>query len=275
VRRPVRLILVSTVLLAAARITVAQSRVADEVRDGIVRPGSAGVIVGVRASFEPEGRLSNFAIDRQQRTICEAVDTVVAGVGGAIEVRQRYRVGAPGLPTITTVGTIGRRFLGIAWTSGAGPSPTTHRLDFYSGEALVTQVTTGPAPFAYLPIPPGVSGVYGVRVTAFNGAIAGSASTELDFTIGPSCSVPAAPIVFGGVAGTTATVNWLPVQGASFCLLSAGTTPGGMQHLPQTSVGSDTTASASGLPPGFLAGVRVIAVNACGQQGPATDFLVQ
>ena len=185
-------------------------------------------------------------------------------------------VGAPGPPTITTVGTIGPgQFLGIAWTPGAGPSPTTHRLDFYSGEALVTQVTTGPALFAYLPIPPGVSGVYGVRVTAFNGAIAGPASTQVDFTIGPSCSVPAAPIVTGGVAGTTATVNWLPVRGASSYLLSAGTTPGGMQYLPQTSVGSDTAASASGLPPGFFAWVRVIAVNACGDHGPATDFLVQ
>jgi subtilisin len=185
-------------------------------------------------------------------------------------------VGAPGLPTITTVGTIGPgQFLGIAWAPGPGASPTTHRLDFFSGAALVTQVTTGPALFAYLPIPPGVSGVYGVRVTAFNGAIAGPTSTQVDFTIGPGCAVPAAPIVTGGVAGTTATVSWLPVEGASSYLLSAGTTPGGAQYLPQTSVGSDTTASASGLPPGFFAWVRVIAVNACGQQGPAVDFLVQ
>lgn len=185
-------------------------------------------------------------------------------------------VGAPGPPTITTVATIGPgQFLGIAWAPSAGASPTTHRLDFYSGDALVTQVTTGPALFAYLPIPPGVSGVYGVRVTAFNGAIAGPTSTQVDFTIGPGCMVPAAPIVTGAVAGTTATVSWLPVQGANSYLLSAGTTPGGTQYLPQTSVGSDTTASASGLPPGFSAWVRVSAVNACAQHGPAVDFLVK
>jgi len=91
VRRLVRLILVSTVLLAAARVAVAQPRIADEVRDGIVRTRSARVIVGVQASFEPEGRLSIFAIDTQQRAIREAVDTVVAAVGGALEVHQRYR----------------------------------------------------------------------------------------------------------------------------------------------------------------------------------------
>lgn len=185
-------------------------------------------------------------------------------------------VGAPGLPTITTVETIDPgQLLGIAWAPGPGASPTTHRLDFYSGAALVTQVTTGPALFASLPIPAGVSGVYGVRVTAFNGAIAGPTSTQVDFTIAPGCAVPTAPIVTGAVVGTTATVSWLPVQGASSYLLSAGTTPGGTQYLPQTSVGSDTTASASGLPPGFFAWVRVSAVNACGQQGPAVDFLVQ
>jgi hypothetical protein len=40
-----------------------------------------------------------------------------------------------------------------------------------------------------------------------------------------------------------------------------------------TNVGPNTTVSAGGLPPGFSAWVRVIAVNACGQSPPRDFFL--
>ncbi|MGH9203471.1 MAG: hypothetical protein ACRD2A_19790, partial [Vicinamibacterales bacterium] len=73
----------------------------------------------------------------------------------------------------------------------------------------------------------------------------------------------------------TATASWLPVSGATSYVVSAGTTPGGVQYVPPTNVGSATTVSASGVPSGFFAWVRVIAIDACGHAGPATDFLVQ
>ena len=182
--------------------------------------------------------------------------------------------GVPGQPTVTSAVASGG-VLNVAWTLGSGASPTSHRLDFYSAGTPVAQVTVGAAINAAIPIPPGVTGTFGVRVTAFNGAIAGPTSAEFTFTIGPACTLPTAPIVSGGVVGGTASVSWQPVAGATSYIVSAGTSQGGTQYLAPTNVGGTLGVSASGLPSGFVAWVRVIAVNACNQQGPATDFLVQ
>jgi hypothetical protein len=75
--------------------------------------------------------------------------------------------------------------------------------------------------------------------------------------------------------GGTGSVSWPAVAGATAYVISAGTTQGGTQILGPTNIGATTGASASGLPAGFQAWIRVIAVNACGQQGAPTDFLLQ
>ncbi len=182
--------------------------------------------------------------------------------------------GAPGQPTVTSATASGGT-LTVTWTLGAGAAPTSHRLDFYQGAALVAQVTTGASTSAAIPLPAGVQGSFAVSVTALNGTTPGPASALFNFTIGPSCTVPASPVVTGGVAGGTASVNWTAVAGATSYLVSAGTAPGGTQYLAPTNVGASTGVSASGLPAGFTAWVRVIAVNACGQQSAPTDFFVQ
>ena len=113
-----------------------------------------------------------------------------------------------------------------------------------------------------------------MRVTALNGAIASPTSPLFNFTIGPSCTVPTAPVVSGGIVSGTATIGWPAVAGRRRYIVSAGTTQGGTQILGPTNFGATTGASASGLPAGFQAWVRVIAVNACGQQSAPTDFLL-
>ena len=182
--------------------------------------------------------------------------------------------GAPGQPTVTSAGASGG-VLTVTWLSGSGAAPTTHRLDFYSGGVLVAPITVGAGTTFVLSLPPGIAGTFGVRVTAFNGTVAGPASNEYAFTIAPACAVPAAPIVTGGIVGGNGSVNWQAVPGATSYVVSAGTAPGGVEYLAPTNVGSTLAVGASGLPPGFFAWVRVAAVNACSQQGPATDFLVQ
>lgn len=182
--------------------------------------------------------------------------------------------GPPGQPTVTSAVASGGT-LTIAWVAGAGASPTSHRLDFYAGAALVASVNAGSATSIAIPIPPGTQGTFDVRVTALNGAIAGPASVPFTFTIGPACTVPASPNVSGGVVGGTASVSWPTVAGATSYILSAGTTQGGTQYLAPTNIGANTGASASGLPAGFTAWVRVIAVNACGQESVPRDFFVQ
>jgi hypothetical protein len=85
----------------------------------------------------------------------------------------------------------------------------------------------------------------------------------------------ASPIVSGSIAGGVAAVGWPAVADATAYIISAGTTPGGTQFLGPTNIGNQTSIGASGLPAGFQAFIRVVAVNACGQQGPPTDFLLR
>ncbi len=182
--------------------------------------------------------------------------------------------GAPGQPTVTSATPSGG-ILTVSWLAGSGPSPTSHRLDFYSGATFLASVTAAAGTSTAIPIPPGTQGTFGVRVTALNGTIAGPASLLFTFTIGPACTEPASPNVSGGVVGGTASVSWPAVAGATSYILSAGTTQGGTQYLAPTNIGANRGASASGLPAGFTAWVRVIAVNACTQQSVPTDFFVQ
>ena len=69
-------------------------------------------------------------------------------------------------------------------------------------------------------------------------------------------------------------VSWNAAAGAASYILRAGSVSGA-SDLYNAGVGALTTVSASGLPAGFRAYVRVIAVNACGQQSAATaDVLI-
>jgi hypothetical protein len=188
-----------------------------------------------------------------------------------------FNIGAnpPGQPTVTSAGVTGGT-LTVNWTSGAGATPTNHRLDFTQGGVPVGGVPSGAATtFSLGGIPPTLQGNFTVQVTAFNGTIPGTPSTPFPFTIGPSCTVPTAPAVTGGIVGGAANISWPAVPGATAYIVSAGTSAGGTQFLGPTNIGNQTSLGASGLPAGFQAFIRVIAVNACAQQGPPTDFLLQ
>lgn len=197
-------------------------------------------------------------------------------LGPVVAVLSVVSVGAqaPGQPTITSVAVVGS-VLNINWTPGAGPTPDSHRLDFYVGASLVTSVSVGAVTSASLPIPPGTQGAFAVRVTPFAGASAGPASAPFPFTIGGAgCTgPPAAPVVTGSLIAGIASLNWPAVPGASSYIVSAGTTQGGTNLLALTDLGTMTTIGASGLPAGFTAWVRVVAANACGQSAP-TDFFL-
>lgn len=162
----------------------------------------------------------------------------------------------------------------------AAPSAaTSYRLDFRqtTGGPVVASLTTTTTSIV-IPLPPGTVGTFNVTATGINSAGAGPTSAPVQFTIGsgpgPCTGPPASPSVSGGVVGGTATVQWPQVPGATSYILSAGTTPGGSNLFPAQNIGLNNQASATGLPAGFTAWVRVIAVNACGQSAP-TDFFVR
>ena len=184
--------------------------------------------------------------------------------------------GAPGQPTVTSAAAVGG-ILNVSWTSGGGGAPTAHRLDFFAGSVQVASVTVGAATSVGIPIPPGTTGTFSVRVTALSGATASAPSAAFAFTLGGGggcAGPPGAPAVTGGVVAGTASVSWPQVPGATSYIVSAGSAQGGTNLFPTTNVGTNNQLSASGVPAGFQAFVRVIAVNACGQSAPV-DFLVR
>jgi hypothetical protein len=161
--------------------------------------------------------------------------------------------------------------------AGQSVAPS-YRLDFRQafGSAIVASVTTTSPP-ATIGIPSGTRGTFNVVVTAFNAAGLGPASDAAWFTIGgPGCG--AAPLppasVWGGVTSGVATVAWAPSPGATSYILRAGTAAGA-SDLFVGDVGAATQVSAPGVPPGFVAFVRVIAVNACGQSAASAEYRVR
>lgn len=193
---------------------------------------------------------------------------------GAASVERLVSVGIPGTPTVTSAMESGG-VLTVTWAAGPGAPAQSHLLSFFSGATLVATLPTGAATAAVIPVPSGVSGTFGVRVTALIGSVASTPSALHAFTLGAGCGQPASPSPSGGIAAGVATVSWLPVTGAVSYILSGGSVPGGTQYMAPTNLGATTSVSANGLPQGFTAWVRVIAVNACGQQSVPADFLVQ
>jgi hypothetical protein len=185
--------------------------------------------------------------------------------------------GTPGAPTITSAtGTPGGNVT-VVWTQGAGAPPTSHLVQFFQGANPVPIATVphgATTTFSIGPIPANIVGDFSVRVQGISGSIPGPFSPLFNFTIG-SCTTPTAPIVSGGIVNGLGTVGWQAVAGATSYVLSAGTTAGGTQFLAPTNVGAATSVSAGGLPAGFQAFVRVVALNACSQPGPPTDFLLK
>jgi len=185
--------------------------------------------------------------------------------------------GLPGQATVTRAAEDGE-MLTVQWLPGPGVPPTANRLDFtVDATGGVISVPVGAANQVSIPIPTGTRGTFSVRVTPFNQGIPGPASPPFPFSIGlgVACSAPLpAPQVSGLVSGTTASVAWPAVPGATAYVLQVGTTAGGADILPLTSLGAMTGASAADLPTGFAAWVRVYAVGQCGQSAP-TDFYLQ
>lgn len=191
---------------------------------------------------------------------------------------------APGNVQVTVSGTSS---LTVSWSAVTAFSAeslplaaTSYRLDFRAtptGPVIQPVPATGTS--ITVAIPPGISGTFYVAVTGINSAGAGPSSPSVAFTIGGGgggcTTAPATPTgVSGGITSGTATVQWTASPGATSYIVQAGSAQGG-SNLFNANVGPLTTVTASGLPPGFRAFVRIIAVNACGQSAPTADFTLQ
>ena len=178
----------------------------------------------------------------------------------------------PSAPTNLTaqVGTTGGQ-VRLQWT--AANDATSYQLEVVQ-PALAPIDTGTPLPvFMAAGVP---SGQYRVQVRAVNPLGASGPSNLVDFVVGPGvpCSPPGAPLApMTTLINGSATVSWQPVAGATSYVVQAGSQPGG-SDLFNGNVGNMTTVSATGLPPGFRAFVRVYAVNDCGVSGPAPEVVL-
>jgi hypothetical protein len=159
----------------------------------------------------------------------------------------------------------------LQWT--ASTDATSYLLDVLQ-PALGSINTNSPLPsFTATGVP---NGAYRVQVRGVNPVGTSAPSNAVDVIVGSStpCAVPAAPSgVTGSLANGIASVNWPAVLGAASYIVRAGSTPFG-SDLFNGNVGAATSVSASGLPAGFRAYVRVLAVSACGTSVPSADILV-
>jgi hypothetical protein len=188
-------------------------------------------------------------------------------------------------PSNVAVTVNGAASVTVSWNAVAAllaelpAAATSYRLDFRAsptGPAIQSIVATGSS--MTVGIPPGIAGTFYVAVTGVNSAGAGPSSAPVPFTIGGGAGCTAAPPAPTGLAGRivggTASLSWNASPGATSYVVQAGLAPGA-SSLFNANVGNLTSISAGGLPAGFRAYVRVIAVNACGQSAPTADLLLQ
>jgi hypothetical protein len=131
------------------------------------------------------------------------------------------------------------------------------------------------SPLAFFTVGNVPTGQYRVQVRGVNPFGTSGPSNAVDVIVGSStpCAPPAAPTVTGSVTSGTATISWPAVPGATSYILRAGSTPGA-SDLFNGNIGATTVIGASGLPPGFRAYVRVLAVSSCGTSAPSTEILI-
>jgi hypothetical protein len=177
---------------------------------------------------------------------------------------------APGAPTNLTVQVVGSTVT-FQWTPGANAS--SYALEVVQPPLGLIPTNSSLPSFTASGVP---NGQYRVRVRAVNPSGTSEPSNTVDVVVGSAgpCVPPGVP---GGVSGSvvagTASVSWTAVPGATSYIVRAGSSPGG-SDLFNGDVGATTSVSASGLPAGFRAFVRVLAVNACGTSTPSADVLI-
>ena len=157
------------------------------------------------------------------------------------------------------------------WTPST--DATSYQLDVVQ-PPLGTFSTNSPLPgFTASGVP---NGQYRVQVRGVNPFGTSAPSNLVDVIVGSStpCAPPAAPSgVVGSVVNGNASVSWPAVPGATSYIVRAGSTSGA-SDLFNGNVGATTSVGASGLPAGFRAYVRVLAVSACGSGAPSADILI-
>jgi all-beta uncharacterized protein len=165
----------------------------------------------------------------------------------------------------------------LQWTKPAGNcQPTEYVVEAGSAAGLrnLANFSTGSTATSFAAAGVG-AGTYYVRVRAANGSNASAPSNESTLVVsgaGGCSSAPAAPAgLTGSVNGTTVTLGWGSVGGASSYVLEAGSAPG-LSNLVVSDQGGATSLTATASPGTYY--VRVKAKNACGTGAPSNEIVL-
>jgi hypothetical protein len=166
---------------------------------------------------------------------------------------------------------VGGGQVSLQWTPGN--DATSYQIEVLQ-PALAPIDTSSPLPsFSAGGVP---IGQYRLQVRAANPLGTSAPSNIVDVIVGSGapCVTPTAPVgVNASLSSGTATVSWPAVAGATSYIVRAGSTSGG-SDLFNGNVGNVTAVSASDLPVGFKAYVRIYALSACGTSPPSPEVLI-
>jgi hypothetical protein len=166
--------------------------------------------------------------------------------------------------------TVTSTTVSLAWQrAGTGGSPVGYRLEAGSSpgasDLLVTNVNAPELTVSGVP-----SGIYFVRVRAFNDLGISEPSEELEVQVGCVGALPTPTGLTGGVTGGVATVSWTPVAGATSYLVEVALQPVGPTALVIPTVAPVVSGP---VPPGTYH-ARVRAVTPCGTTAPSEEITV-
>jgi hypothetical protein len=193
-----------------------------------------------------------------------------AGTGPASpEVTMNVGIGLPPGPPQGLAGSVSGSTVSVTWApplSGGAVTSYVAQVGTSPGAANVFNAAVGVLTAASGSLGPGT---YYVRIRAQNAAGLGAASNEFALTVGPSCTVPASPVLTGSTSGGTITIQWTTPLGGpmSGYTVQAGSVSGA-SNLFNASVGLVNAVSAP-VGPGVYY-IRVLANTACGR-GPASN----
>ena len=167
----------------------------------------------------------------------------------------------------------------LFWGPVGGLNATEYLLEAGSAAGLSNLYNASVGPATSISANVGV-GTYFVRVRAraFDGTTT-SPSNEVGFSVGTggvaACTAPPAPPT--GLSGSNsagrASVSWMASQGAASYIVQAGSAPG-LSDIYYGDVGAGTVVSAT-VQDGFMAYVRVVAVNGCGQSAASSEIYLR
>jgi hypothetical protein len=178
----------------------------------------------------------------------------------------------PGTPQ-NVVGSAAGGTITLSWSPpGTGGAVSTYLVQAGTapGASNVFNGAVGAVTSVSGPVGPGT---YYLRVLAQGPGGTSPASSEATVSVGPSCTVPAAPVLTGGRSGAVITINWATPSGGPVTgyTVRAGSTSG-QSNLYDSGVGLTNTVSA-----GVGAGnyfIRVLANSACGSSAESNEVLV-